>query len=65
MVCMADSKDDTTNLVANVSSTVTSSGSLLLAAGQKGAGDMGGGKGEAQGYRWQLVDRIDWEKDLI
>lgn len=65
MDCMADSKDDTTNLVANVSSTVTSSGSLLLAAGQKGAGDMGGGKGEAQGYRWQLVDRIDWEKDLI
>lgn len=62
---MADSKDDTTNLVANIPSTVTSSGSLLLAAGQKVAGDVGRGKEEAQGYRWQLVDHIDWEKELI
>lgn len=42
---MADSKDDTTNLVANISAAVTSSGSLLLAAGQKGAGTWGEGRG--------------------
>lgn len=65
MVCIADSKDDTTNLVANISSHCHFMRLLVIGSREEGFRDTGRGKKEAQGYRWQLIDRIDWEKDVI